>query len=119
MNMDIGQVIHAVIYCRARCRVIVRRTTANESPDDANPGIFSLSLWGSHTTYEETIAKACQAHGATVEYLLCDGFCPNATNTGIQKRILRVPLTYASAARPQQKPAWINLGFLIAGWAPL
>ncbi len=29
-----------------------------------------------HTIYEETIAKACQAQGASVEYLLCDGLLP-------------------------------------------
>src|SRR5271157_776991 len=36
--------------------------------------IFSpYALWTIHTIYEGTIAKACQARGATVEYLLCDG----------------------------------------------
>lgn len=36
--------------------------------------VFSpYALWGIHTIYEETIAKACQAHGARVDYLLCDG----------------------------------------------
>jgi hypothetical protein len=39
--------------------------------------VFSpYALWGIHTIYEKTIAKACQAHGATVEYLLCDGLLP-------------------------------------------
>ena len=39
--------------------------------------IFSpYALWGIHTIYEETIAKACQVRGATVEYLLCDGLLP-------------------------------------------
>jgi hypothetical protein len=36
--------------------------------------IFSpYQLWTIHTVYEETIAKACQVRGASVEYLLCDG----------------------------------------------
>jgi hypothetical protein len=36
--------------------------------------VFSpYALWGIHTIYEETIAKACQVQGATIEYLLCDG----------------------------------------------
>src|SRR5580700_7603215 len=39
--------------------------------------VFSpYALWGFHTVYERTIAKACQARGATVEYLLCDGLLP-------------------------------------------
>jgi hypothetical protein len=39
--------------------------------------VFSpYALWRNHTIYEETIAKACQVRGATVEYLLCDGLLP-------------------------------------------
>jgi hypothetical protein len=39
--------------------------------------IFSpYALWDIHTIYEETIAKACRARGASVEYLLCDGLSP-------------------------------------------
>jgi len=39
--------------------------------------IFSpYQLWGVHTVYEETLAKACQVRGAAVEYLLCDGLLP-------------------------------------------
>jgi hypothetical protein len=35
--------------------------------------VFSpYALWENHTIYEETIARACQARGATIEYLLCD-----------------------------------------------
>lgn len=36
--------------------------------------VFSpYALWPSHTTYEEVIAQACQSHGASIEYVLCDG----------------------------------------------
>jgi hypothetical protein len=39
--------------------------------------IFSpYALWTIHTIYEKTIARACQAHGAKVDYLLCDGLLP-------------------------------------------
>jgi hypothetical protein len=39
--------------------------------------IFSpYALWKNHTIYEGVIAKACQARGAIVEYLLCDGLLP-------------------------------------------
>jgi hypothetical protein len=39
--------------------------------------VFSpYALWKVHTIYEETIAKSCQAQGASVEYLLCDGLSP-------------------------------------------
>jgi hypothetical protein len=39
--------------------------------------VFSpYALWGIHTIYESTIAKACQVRGAAVEYLLCDGLLP-------------------------------------------
>ena len=39
--------------------------------------IFSpYALWGIHTIYEETMAKACAAKGAEVRYLLCDGLLP-------------------------------------------
>ena len=81
--------------------------------------IFSpYALWTYHTTYEGTIAKACQAHGATVEYLLCDGLLPECDQHWDSKTNLPRPFD-ASAARTRQRPAWITLSFLIAGWEPL
>lgn len=36
--------------------------------------IFSpYALWGIHTIYESTIARACAVRGAEIQYLLCDG----------------------------------------------
>jgi hypothetical protein len=73
--------------------------------------VFSpYALWGNHTIYEETIAKACQARGATVEYLLCDGL-PECDQHWDSKATSSRPLDLCQRCQSKAKASLANTGF--------
>ncbi len=73
--------------------------------------IFSpYQLWTIHTIYEETIAKACLARGATVEYLLCDGL-PECDQHWDSKTNFPRPFDLCQRCQTQAKAALDGLGF--------
>ena len=74
--------------------------------------IFSpYALWTIHTIYEETIAKACQAQGATVEYLLCDGLLPECDQHWDSKTNSPRPFDLCQRCQTTAKASLDNLGF--------
>jgi hypothetical protein len=68
------------------------------------------ALWGYHTTYEETIAKACQVRGATVEYLLCDGL-PECDQHWDSKENSPRPFDLCQRCQAAAKASLDRLGF--------
>jgi hypothetical protein len=74
--------------------------------------IFSpYQLWGIHTIYEETIAKACQVRGATVEYLLCDGLLPECDQHWDSKTNSPRPFDLCQRCQTKAKANMDDLGF--------
>jgi hypothetical protein len=74
--------------------------------------VFSpYALWKVHTTYEETIAKACRVRGATVEYLLCDGLLPECDQHWDSKSNSPRPLDLCQRCQSESKASLDNLGF--------
>ncbi len=74
--------------------------------------VFSpYALWGIHTIYEGTMAKACQAHGAKVEYLLCDGLLPECDQHWDSKSTSRRPADLCQRCQIAAKSQLDNLGF--------
>ncbi len=74
--------------------------------------IFSpYALWGIHTIYEGVMAKACQARGATVEYLLCDGLLPECDQHWDSKSTSRRPADLCQRCQTAAKSQLDNLGF--------
>jgi hypothetical protein len=74
--------------------------------------IFSpYALWESHTIYEETIAKSCLAHGATVEYLLCDGLLPECDLHWDSKTASPRPFDLCRRCQNEAKTSLNNLDF--------
>jgi hypothetical protein len=74
--------------------------------------VFSpYALWKLHTTYEETIAKACRVRGATVEYLLCDGLLPECDQHWDSKSNSPRPLDLCQRCQSESKASLDNLGF--------
>ena len=74
--------------------------------------IFSpYALWEIHTIYEETIAKACQAQGATVEYLLCDGLLPECDQHWESKANSPRPFDLCQRCQTIAKASLDSLGF--------
>jgi len=74
--------------------------------------IFSpYALWANHTTYEETIARACRAQGATVAYLLCDGLLPECDQHWDSKSNSPRPADLCQRCRAKSKANLDNLGF--------
>jgi hypothetical protein len=73
--------------------------------------IFSpYQLWGIHTIYEETLAKACQARGAEVEYLLCDGL-PECDQHWDSKSQSPRPFDLCQRCQAKAQSNLQNLGF--------
>lgn len=74
--------------------------------------IFSpYQLWGVHTVYEETIAKACHVRGATVEYLLCDGLLPECDQHWDSKTNVPRPFDLCQRCQTVAKTNLDGLGF--------
>jgi hypothetical protein len=74
--------------------------------------IFSpYALWTIHTIYEETIAKACQARGATIEYLLCDGLLPECDQHWDSKSNSPRPFDLCQRCQTKSKASLDDLGF--------
>ena len=74
--------------------------------------VFSpYALWNIHTIYEETIAKACQARGATVEYLLCDGLLPECDQHWDSKANFPRPLDLCQRCQAASKASLDRLDF--------
>jgi hypothetical protein len=74
--------------------------------------VFSpYQLWTIHTIYEETIAKACQARGATVEYILCDGLLPECDQHWDSKANSPRPLDLCHRCQATAMSSLENLGF--------
>ena len=74
--------------------------------------VFSpYALWGIHTIYEETIATACKARGASVEYLLCDGLLPECDQHWDSKEDSSRPPDLCQRCRLQSKANLDRLGF--------
>jgi len=74
--------------------------------------IFSpYALWGIHTIYEGTIAKACQAQGAKVEYLLCDGLLPECDQHWDSKTNSPRPFDLCQRCQTAAKASLDNLRF--------
>jgi len=74
--------------------------------------IFSpYALWANHTIYEETIAKSCLAHGATVEYLLCDGLLPECDLHWDSKTASPRPFDLCRNCQNAAKTSLNNLNF--------
>ncbi len=74
--------------------------------------IFSpYQLWGIHTIYEETIAKACHVRGATVEYLLCDGLLPECDQHWDSKTSSPRPFDLCQRCQTKAKANMDDLGF--------
>jgi hypothetical protein len=72
--------------------------------------IFSpYALWKIHTIYEGAIAKACQARGATVEYLLCDGLLPECDQHWDSKANSPRPVDLCQRCRAATKANLDNL----------
>jgi hypothetical protein len=74
--------------------------------------IFSpYQLWGIHTIYEETIAKACHVRGAAVEYLLCDGLLPECDQHWDSKASSPRPFDLCHRCQTNAKANMDDLGF--------
>ncbi len=74
--------------------------------------IFSpYQIWTVHTIYEETIAKACQVRGATVEYLLCDGQLPECDQHWDSKTNFPRPFDLCQRCQTKAKASMHGLGF--------
>jgi hypothetical protein len=74
--------------------------------------VFSpYALWANHTIYEETIAKACQVRGATVEYLLCDGLLPECDQHWDSKTNSPRPFDLCQRCQAKAKASLDDLGF--------
>src|ERR1700685_3380266 len=94
-----------------RC-VSNKRQYQKESNLMARTLIFSpYALWGIHTIYEGTIANACQAHGAKVEYLLCDGLLPECDQHWDSKSTSRRPADLCQRCQIAATSQLDNLGF--------
>lgn len=77
------------------------------------PRILTFSpyqLWTIHTIYEETIAKACQVRGGTIEYLLCDGL-PECDQHWDSKTNFPRPFDLCQRCQMKAKSSLDNLGF--------
>jgi Capsule polysaccharide biosynthesis protein len=73
--------------------------------------IFSpYALWANHTIYEETIARACQAQGAALAYLLCDGLLPECDQHWDSKSNSPRPPDLCQRCRAKSKGNLDNLG---------
>jgi hypothetical protein len=73
--------------------------------------IFSpYQLWTIHTIYEETIAKACQVRGASVEYLLCDGL-PECDQHWESKANAPRPADLCQGCKAAAKSSLVKLDF--------
>ena len=73
--------------------------------------IFSpYQLWGFHTLYEGTIARACRVRGAAVEYLLCDGL-PECDQHWDSKANGPRPFDLCQRCKGAAKISLDNLGF--------
>jgi hypothetical protein len=73
--------------------------------------IFSpYRLWTIHTVYEETMAKACQVRGASVEYLLCDGL-PECDQHWDSKASAPRPSDLCQRCKVAAKTSLVNLDF--------
>ena len=83
--------------------------------------IFSpYALWGIHTIYESTIARACAARGAEIQYLLCDGLLPECDqhwdskdSTGRPADLCQRCQAAASASSDRQDFPYAWLGSLV------
>ncbi len=74
--------------------------------------IFSpYALWANHTIYEESIARACQAQGAVVAYLLCDGLLPECDQHWDSKSNSPRPPDLCQRCRAKSKGNLDNLNF--------
>jgi len=74
--------------------------------------VFSpYALWKVHTSYEETIAKACQVRGAVVEYLLCDGPLPECDQHWDSKTNSPRPFDLCQRCQATAKTSLDELGF--------
>lgn len=74
--------------------------------------IFSpYQLWAIHTIYEDTIARSCQARGAAVEYLLCDGLLPECDQHWDSKTNYPRPFDLCHRCRTASKTNLDKLGF--------
>lgn len=74
--------------------------------------IFSpYALWGIHTIYEETIAKACAVRGAAIEYLLCDGLLPECDQHWDSKSNAPRPFDLCQRCQKQSTANINRLGF--------
>ena len=74
--------------------------------------IFSpYALWTFHAVYEGTIAKACQAQGASVEHLLCDGLLPECDQHWDSKTNFPRPFDLCQRCQTKAKASLDNLGF--------
>jgi hypothetical protein len=73
--------------------------------------IFSpYRLWTIHTIYEETMAKACQVRGASIEYLLCDGL-PECDQHWDSKASAPRPADLCQRCKVAAKTSLVNLDF--------
>ncbi len=74
--------------------------------------IFSpYAIWRNHTVYEETMAKACQVRGATVQYLLCDGLLPECDQHWDSKTNYPRPIDLCQRCQAAAKSNLTELGF--------
>jgi hypothetical protein len=74
--------------------------------------VFSpYATWKVHTSYEATIATACQVRGATVEYLLCDGPLPECDQHWDSKAGSPRPFDLCQRCQATAKTSLDNLGF--------
>jgi hypothetical protein len=74
--------------------------------------VFSpYALFTFHTTYEETIAKACRTRSASVEYLLCDGLLPECDQHWESKTNSERPLDLCRRCQARATVSLDNLGF--------
>ena len=74
--------------------------------------VFSpYAIWKNHTIYEGTIARACQAQGATVEYLLCDGLLPECDQHWDSKQNSPRPFDLCQRCQAAAKASLNDLGF--------
>jgi hypothetical protein len=74
--------------------------------------VFSpYAIWKVHTSYEATIATACQVRGATVDYLLCDGPLPECDQHWDSKANAPRPFDLCQQCKATAKTNLDNLGF--------
>jgi hypothetical protein len=74
--------------------------------------VFSpYATWKVHTSYEATIATACQVRGATIEYLLCDGPLPECDQHWDSKANSPRPFDLCQRCQATAKTSLDNLGF--------